>query len=271
MAEPAVRRVVRPIKKFPNAVEQPSLLFLDALGMKKVWATEGRAGAEAAHNRFADLVRRVTRGIDPKEIVQAGIESDAAAILCRSTEAALELGRRLYIEAFTGNAIETERQQRTWLRGSVIAVEDDVAHELRTDELRNGITITKYSDALLEAIEVERSGFRGMRLMVARDLLSRPVRNAFRIEMLEKPFYPFRQLNYSAYPTAIATEYQDFLWMATDKDTLWNRRVQRMSTRMRLAARDNDEIIQAAATQVVFDECTEIIKSLGGLKRTVSS
>lgn len=230
--------------------------------MKKVWATEGREGAEAAHKRFEELVRRGLATVVPDEVQTAAVESDAAAILCRTTEAAVHLGRAMYLDAFIRNRLELEQQRRMWLRGAIIGVDEDV-DVLRVETERDGVAVTEYSAPLLEAIEIERAGFRGMRLMIARDLLTRPVKTEYRIPFAQRALIPFRRLNFSTYPLSIP-DYDDVLWMATADEDQWDRRVRRMSSRMRYAARDTEEIIQAAATQVVFDECTEIISSLGG-------
>lgn len=137
---------------------------------------------------------------------------------------------------------------------------DDV-ESLRTTTNRDeeGIfQVTTLAPVLLDAIAMEKSGFRGMRLLVERDLLSRSDRFELREWLGCEPLIPVRRLSYSAYPPRMDT-YEDILWMGTcndDEIVQWRRR---MGTRMRFVARDAEEMQHAAATSVVFDECAEIL------------
>jgi hypothetical protein len=95
-----------------------------------------------------------------------------------------------------------------------------------------------------------------MRLLVEGSLLSRSVQNQVRTYLGTSPMIPFRRLEFGRYPERME-DFEDVLWMGTSDEEEFRRRRQRMATRIRLASRDTEEIQQAAATQIVFDECAE--------------
>jgi hypothetical protein len=123
------------------------------------------------------------------------------------------------------------------------------------------VEITTYSPPLLTAISVEKSGFKGMRLLVDGALITKPIRAAWKIPIGKRTFIPFRRLRHSVYP-AMGDRFEDFLWMASGDNEEWDDRKIVMAKRLRLAGNDPEEFAQAAATQVVFHECDAILQSL---------
>lgn len=73
---------------------------------------------------------------------------------------------------------------------------------------------------------------------------------------------PFKKLANSAYPGRIASGYSDYLWMARQEEDDWRRLKLFMSKRLRWRAQDAEEFLQAAATQVLFNETVAIFRSL---------
>ena len=128
-----------------------------------------------------------------------------------------------------------------------------------TSELSQ-IAVHEYSGDLLDAISMEKSGFRGMRLLIDPSLVNIGLRKAFRRKVGSNWLHVFKHLENSAYGPRLE-KHQDVLWMATGNEEEWRQRRARMSTRMRFSARVPDEVLQAAATQVVFDECDAIYRS----------
>jgi hypothetical protein len=154
-----------------------------------------------------------------------------------------------------------------WLRGAIVPLEGmaDIRW-LRSsaplDPDLPQVSVETYSGDLLDAIATEKGGFEGMRLLLDPSLRTMALRRSDRIDVGGKrPFYPFRHLEHSAYGPRLE-DHLDVLWMATADDEARARRRARISTRMRYSARTPDEVLQAAATQVVFDECDAIIDSL---------
>ncbi len=109
---------------------------------------------------------------------------------------------------------------------------------------------------------MEKSGFKGMRLLVNLELVTTHVQNEMRLAFGKRTLIPFRRLNYSYYPERVSEGYTDFLWMACQSEEEWQDRTLRMTSRLRYAARDEEELAQAAATQIVFHECAAIRQSV---------
>jgi hypothetical protein len=121
------------------------------------------------------------------------------------------------------------------------------------------IAVHRYSAPLLEAISVERSGFKGMRILIADALVNDPLREAMRIPVGPRHLIPLRRLDHSRYRVE---GFQDWLWMLPRDENEWTRAKRQMAARLRWAAADADEFLQAAATQVVFHESEAIWGSL---------
>jgi hypothetical protein len=124
------------------------------------------------------------------------------------------------------------------------------------------VTLTHYSPDLFDAIAIEKSGIKGMRLLIDRTLVTKDVCDAYRIQTDGFGFTPFKRLRDSYYPNRIAATHMDFLWMATDRPEVRSEMEITMAKRLRLASFDAEEFAQAAATQVVFHQCSAMIASI---------
>lgn len=238
----------------------PSLLLIDMLGVRARWA-EG--GAEGATEAFDTLIDLVDDAVDENEdITCAVVESDMSVILCRSASAALRTGREIFQSAFGGPA-SRERRRRVWLRGVCVPRPKRLDLEgLRRPQRRSFVHVYEYAPAVLEAIALEKCGFRGMRLVVSPELLTDGVRSRMSIGTADEPVVPFRRLAPApAYPRQL-DGFEDLLWMADEDPDKWRRYRARMTTRLRQASYDNEELVQAAATQIVFDECERALAPL---------
>jgi len=156
--------------------------------------------------------------------------------------------------------------RKIWLRGCIVGHnEEDALRKLTSYSGKlSKIELMLYSGALLDAISVEKSGFKGMRLLVERSLVTSEVRAALKQTMGHLNFMPLSKLRDSTYPKRLQDSFVDYLWMGTtDRDEFENLR-RTMAVRLRLAANEPEEFIQAAATQVIFHECAAILSSLGG-------
>ena len=124
-----------------------------------------------------------------------------------------------------------------------------------------------YAGPLFDAVSVEKSGFRGMRMLIASELITRQLRTTFRHPIGNRSFIPFRRLNHSQYPGRISEGYHDVLWMFSPDEAEWRDRKRLMSSRLRWSGNDPEEFVQAAATQLVFSECQAILTTLQGRRR----
>ena len=235
--------------------------FIDLLGVRARWHEGGRASAEAAFGRLEALVGEALTRLAPKSLREGAIETDSAAIVFGSTEDALSFIRDLFSEAFT--APRRAKEERLWIRGTVTAIHNRGA--LRHSEnlaQHSKIRVFRLDAGLLDAIAVEKSGFKGMRIVVEEKLLTQAVRDHFGVRAGSRTLVPFKSLTNSVYPRRIAHVYEDFLWMARSEEAEWRKLERSMSDRLRWSAQDSEEFVQAASTQVVFNETVAIFRSL---------
>jgi hypothetical protein len=237
------------------------LLFVDLLGVKARWVKGGRAAAGEAFQKFWNLIAYVISDSNADAVRSGLIESDSAAIVCEDAAAALKIAQHLYLSAFTHKYKKDE--WRLWLRGVIIPKKGD--GELRTPtDFKTGsnVHLMRYSDDLIEAIHFEKCGFKGMRLLVSDELITGELRSQIRVSIGNLHIAPIRKLSHSGYPSRIEKTVSDFLWMVTPSETE-NRRLEIiMASSLRKAARDPEELLQAAATQIVFHEVSAIYSSL---------
>ena len=237
------------------------------LGARKKWQTGGVDAAEEAFQHFTRMVVAAVREEDPSTVVRGGIETDSAMIVLNGAIPALSIAKRLYHFAFTNR--RNPSAPRLWLRGSMVADGDDTFLR-RSSHLGSqfqDVDVFTYSRPALDAISIEKSGFKGMRLLVAADLITDSVKRAFRIPFGEMYFTPFKRLRYSGYPTG-KDGLLDFLWMACQEESEWDDVSLHMTYRLRHSSCDAEEFAQAAATQVMFHECGALrTNALGRGKR----
>ena len=190
------------------------------------------------------------------------IESDACALVFRDAAPAVAFARAAYLEAF--RSAHSRKDERLWLRGAV--VEASRVDRLRARKRLPGalahVEQFEYDPNLLDAIAVEKSGFKGMRLLVHAPLVTPELCDAFHVDVGRRALIPFRKLDNSIYPGRLGDDYQDFLWMAAADDAVWESDRLLMASRLRWSSRNQEEFVHAAATQVVFHECAAILSSL---------
>lgn len=238
------------------------IFFTDLLGVKSLWQRGGRAAAEHSFVVFRTAVVAALRNTAVTGLVEGAIETDATTLVFESPVQAVKAGMALYNTIFDGAT--TEASERWWLRGVILPLEP--AEGLRLPRALSTplsqVHFVQYAGSLLDAIAIEKSGVKGMRLLISNDLVTPELREHFRIAVGPRFLIPFRPLDHSSYPATIATTYQDVLWMLTHEQALWESRRQLMASRLRWSARDTEESVQAAATQVLFNEAQQILGSL---------
>lgn len=238
----------------------PVVLFLDELGARSRWIQGGAAAAKAGFLGFHRLIVGCCRRARPGTIVGGGLETDSAMLVCDTASGALELARTIFRATFrTANNPSTPRR---WLRGSLVPAE---ACDMRTmSTLRaplQSLSVATFSSAAFHAISLEKSGFKGMRLLVAKDLATRSLSDEVRIPVGSMSFIPLKRLRHSYYPPLPGMEAVDYLWMS-DAESIVAEDLQRdVANRLRFAATNREEFEQAAATQVVFNECAAIFQA----------
>ena len=236
------------------------LLYVDVLGTRARWHAAGRPGAEEVFRRLRGLTIASLQRAGASNFDLVGIESDSAVARSDSLDAVLSMAREMFTTAFLD--VGREPDNRMWLRGAILPTGG--RESLRTERAEpaplDHVKIFQYSNELLDAIQVERSGVKGMRLLVPRALAGSVDRTRQQVRISDCFVYRFRSLDYSGYPPRLRTDYEDYLWMFGDNVT-WNRAKRAMSDRLRYAAGEPEEFLHAASTQVVFNECEAILRA----------
>lgn len=238
------------------------ILFVDMLGSRKLWATGGTTASQIAFDRFTAMVVASSQAEPAGALIDGGIENDSAMLVCESAEVALRIAQRLYLSAF--DLGRRPGDARLWLRGGVVPHEGNarLRGQAQLNHPLEKISVFPYASCALDAVSIEKSGFKGMRLLLRGEVVSAELRKALRIPFDGHSFIPLRKLGHSGYPKIVQGELLDYLWMATGDDHEWRKRSLQMAARLRFAGNDPDEFIQAAATQVVFHECAAIRQSV---------
>jgi hypothetical protein len=117
---------------------------------------------------------------------------------------------------------------------------------------------TKYvmEDDYLTALALEKSGFRGMRLIVDRRILPNAVSFNREWEGFHRPLHCVASLKNFAYPTG--GEFADVLWMTESPDR-YGQLKGIMASRYKESTRDPDEFMQASWTRVTFDQVDTLV------------
>lgn len=238
------------------------LLFVDLLGVRAQWNKGGRTAAETVFKDFRNLIAASLKGRSNSEVSVGVIETDAAAITCTDIRIALEIGRKMYRMAF--DQARTSPSRHYWLRGVIVARVSDLPLRKAGQFTRplQQVELTHYEPELFDAIAIEKSGFKGMRLLVDKSLVTTQVARDFRIPIGNFSFIPFKNLKQSYYPPQVKDKYLDFLWMQSADADERKQFERTMASRLRIAATDHEEFMQAAATQVMFFEAAAMFGSI---------
>lgn len=251
------------------------LLFIDRLGVRNIWRHYGRAGAEEAFRRFEKLIAEAIEPEAPFSVLSGVVESDAAAVTCSDIGVATRIARRAFLSAFLSG--ESSAESRVWLRGVIVPQEDELnLFQSTTNKCGHSqLKIARFSGPLLDAIALEKCGFKGMRVLVKGGLglekrdFARHAHVILAEEEGKKRFTPFRKIHGLGYPGPLPAGYRDFLWMSCSDESEWEHLKGVMVRRLRWSAGDPPEFEQAAATQSVFHECGNMIGSIKNSKNNL--
>jgi hypothetical protein len=245
------------------------LLYVDVLGTKARWQSGNFDAVQRAYRQFEGLVSGALETLPVETRFDAAIQSDAVVVLCDSTQSAVKVGR----EMFRAAAASSTKSERLWLRGVITSAQPqfdslESLTEEGTDSHR--LRIRHFSDDLLQAILVEQSGPKGARLLIADELITPQLKNAYAILVRTTHIVPFRLLNNSSYPHPDRGKFLDVLWMLPSPwdDVAWTRQQRVMDNALRWAGgaaavtRSDEEFAHAAATELVFKQCHAILGSI---------
>jgi hypothetical protein len=253
------------------------VLLIDMLGIKARWRLpHGRQRVDAAFRWFASTVEQAVADAHAHPSA-GGLDSDAAALIFPSVVDAINTATIICDAAFEhsykqSSSVKTRGpDSRFWLRGVIVSVRNgqiDLVEAGRTASL----TTRRPSDALLSALSLEQSGFKGMRLLIERDLVTDVDARAVDVmigrgKSTTKAAYTHRitRFRYSPYP-AWERPLADVAWMLPRSQfsyAEWFKKLGRMQALMRWAASDELEFAQAASTMVGFSEMDTVIRTAG--------
>lgn len=239
------------------------------LGVRARWHAGGRESAERAFFSFRSVILQAIQTQKRGKIIQGGIEADSAAIICTSLGTAINIGRNAFRFAFC--TAKKSRDERMWLRGVIVpAGEIDKLRVEQPLEDFEQILISDYSPSLLEAISAEKSGFKGMRLLVGGGITNSMLLKTHRLKIFDKSICPMIRLRSPSYPSRLKEGYRDILWMASETETQWDEMKSHMQNRLRWAASNADELMHAAITHVVFNRCGIFLGAIKNQLATVN-
>lgn len=228
------------------------LLYIDLLGMKSQWEVGGVPAARRRYRRFSDLVVDGLGALPAGTEVGGGVQSDAAALTFRDVASAVIAGTAILCSAFD----DGWSGDRVWLRGLISPhdwpLDSPLEKTKRLPGAPAGVFERHFYTPLLNAINLEQSGFRGQRLLIHQDLVTREVDEQLSIDVGGRSLSLFRRLKSSPYPRVTA-DYLDVLWMVTADPAHWSRRSLHMRNLLRWSSAGGDaEVVQASATLLVF-------------------
>lgn len=238
-----------------------AVLFVDLLGVQKMWAENGAA---AVKNRIDEFNLFILEQINflPSELHREGeytviLSGDSVSVMCQDFDQALGIGIHLFMQAFYDS---DKRPRPFWLRGAIARWRNQYLTVNSVPIQAKGMQIgTQYQseDDYLHVLALEKSGFRGMRLIIDKSLLHN---SGFDYQekwsSCNKTLGVVATLKECTYPKG--GDFADVLWMVKSEKQ-YEQIKGIMAARFKKSVKDQDEFTQAAWTRVVFDQVESLI------------
>jgi hypothetical protein len=238
-----------------------AILYIDLLGVQQLWSLGGAIAVGDRIHEFNDFVIRQL-GFLPGDIHRDGeytviLSGDSLTVTCQDFDQAVGLGTHLFKQAFYARSVS----KPLWLRGAISPWHNQyIPHNTRPIHAKGMQVGTEYvaEDDYLHVLALEKSGFRGMRLIVNRDfLVDYGSYHTRQWDGMHRPLHFVTRLREEhMYP--IGNNYADILWMADSADH-YARLKGIMAQRFKRATADIGELNQAAWTRAVFDQVESLI------------
>lgn len=235
-----------------------AVLFVDLLGVQKMWVAGGAPKVRARVSEFNQFIRKQFDVI-PSELHRGGdytvfLYSDSAAVACQDPDQAIGIGKYLFSQAFFYKEVPY-----LWLRGAIAPWANQ--HEIASTSqflARKTPVGTQYilEDAYLDVTALEKSGFKGMRLVINPNLVpNRAKVHCRKWGEFKRPLHTVCRLEKFSYP---ADNLADVLWMADDEKKFEQLKAI-MDQRFKRASADPEEFVQASWTRAVFDQVNSLV------------
>jgi hypothetical protein len=237
-----------------------SLLFIDLLGVQKIWRFGGAHGVKSRIAEFNDFVTTqvsfLARDVHRDAEYTVILTGDSVSIMCQDHLQAMQIGIHLFEQAFYAS---DRYSSPLWIRG-VIAPWSNQYLPFNTKPIKaKGIQIgTQYEmeDDYLHSLALEKSGFRGMRLIVDETLIEGGQATERTWSEFKRALRLVCRLRGNTYPQG--APFSDILWMATD-ETRYSHFKGIMASRFKRSTADSDEFVQASWTRATFDQVDSLV------------
>jgi len=249
-----------------------AILLVDLLGVQKMWQQGGATKVKARIEEFNEFVLNKINYL-PSELHRDGeytliLSGDSFVVTCNDIDQAVGIGIHMFTQAF----YESDNASSPfWLRGAISSWKNQYLVMNTVQVSAKGLQIgTRYvsEDDYLNVLALEKSGFKGMRLIVDRKLL--PSYGTAYTKLwsgFTKPLYLTCRLEQCSYPMDTAgSQFVDILWMA-EKEDRFNSLRNIMAKRFKNTTRDPDEFVQAAWTRATFDQVDSLVWSCRATKK----
>jgi hypothetical protein len=236
-------------------------MYILVLGVQKMWSEEGAASVKGRIEEFNAFVVDQINYL-PGDLHRDGnytviVAGDSVSVMCDDYEQAIGIGIHLFVQAFYAT---DKVASPFWLRGAIARWENQYLTVNTVPIRAKGIQIgTQYQneDDYLAVLALEKSGFRGMRLVIDRSLLADYGREHQRTwSGFKRPLGVVTRLKECTYPSG--EEYGDVLWM-TESERQYGQLKGIMASRFKRSTRDPDEFVQASWTRVTFDQVDSLV------------
>jgi hypothetical protein len=242
-------------------VAKTAILYIDLLGVQRMWM---QGGAYAVKNRVEEFHEFVTEQLEwlSHDLHRDGeytaiLSGDSVAVTCQDFDQAIGIGIHLFSQAFYAS---DRTSSPFWFRGAISRWSNQYLTVNTVPITAKGLQIgTRYvtEDQFLAALALEKSGYRGMRLIVDSSLLQDHGRcHTRQWEGLRRELRIITPLKDCPYPDG--RDFADVLWMADRPDRLDDLNGI-MTKRFKRATRDPHEFVQASWTRVVFDQVNTLV------------
>lgn len=233
-----------------------AIVHIDLLGVQKMW---GEGGASAVKGRIEEFNEFILRQFNylPPELHRDGeytviLSGDSVSVMCQDFDQVIGIATHLFVQAFYDT---DKRKQPFWLRGAISTWQNQHLTANTVPIHSKSIQIgTRYvtEDDYLAVLALEKSGFKGMRLIIDRRLLKDYGRiYQFSWEGYKKSIGSIATLTECTYPHG--EHYADVLWMIESKHR-FEQLKGIMASRFKKSTGNPEEFSQASWTRAVFDQ-----------------
>lgn len=151
-----------------------SLLFFDVLGIKALWQQRGVDRVKRRYRFLDTIVTQSLEFLSSKTrigLIDGEIDSDSVALVFKRPADAVLAGIAIWLRAFERNERANE-DAKLYLRGVIVGTEPNAILRQPVRIKKFSVRRTDYSNTLLDAIAIEKSGFKGMRLLIEESIFS---------------------------------------------------------------------------------------------------